>query len=62
MTDSEDDRAKLEEARRAVATAKTQTGEIQGLLADIHESRVAINTVVQPNGYVRRFRQILRGA
>lgn len=61
MTDRENDRAALEAARRAVEDAKTSTGEIQGLLADIHESRVAISTVVQPNGYVRRFRQILQG-
>lgn len=62
MSERDKDREDLAASKRAVEDAETATGEIDKILASIHRSSAAITSVVQPNGYVQRFREMLRGA
>lgn len=52
----------IAEARRAVADAQARNAEMDDLVEEVHRTSLGIRVIVQPNGYVTRFRKILRGA
>lgn len=62
MSDRDLDRADLAESRRALADAKTAAVETDEIIATLTEASDHIRTVLEPNGYVNRFRLLLRGA
>lgn len=62
MTDSDDARDDLEEARRALAAAETASVETDLAAASLARVSESIRLQVEPNGYVLRFREMLRGA
>lgn len=62
VTDPEDERADLEEARRALAAAETASVETDLAAASLAKVSESIRLQVEPNGYVLRFRAMLRGA
>jgi len=62
MTDRENDRADLEEARRALLAAETAAVETDAAIASLTEVSSEIRRTLEPNGYVLRFRAVLRGA
>jgi hypothetical protein len=62
MTGKDEDELDLYEARKALADAQfaeTQVGAVVGAAA--RNSR-EVRTIVEKNGYVERFRELLRGA
>jgi hypothetical protein len=61
MTDQENDRADLEEARRALVAAETASVETDAAIAKLSAVGSEIRRTLQPNGYVTRFRAVLRG-
>lgn len=62
MSERDQDRADLEESRRALASAKTAAIETDVAIANLTEASDSVRNVVEPNGYVLRFRELLRGA
>jgi hypothetical protein len=62
MSDHENDRADVEEARRALAAAETAAIETDAVIASLAEVSSEIRRQLEPNGYVLRFRAVLRGA
>lgn len=62
MTEREEDHAEVEAAREAVRTAMRNARKTDAVLESIHRSSAEIRTIAQANGYVSRFRQVLRGA
>jgi hypothetical protein len=62
VTGKDEDELDLYEARKALADAQfaeTQVGAVVGAAA--RNSR-EVRTIVEKNGYVERFRELLRGA
>lgn len=57
----QDDRDDLERARKAVASAETAAVETDGVIAALHKTTAEIVSLTQPNGYVNRFRKVVRG-
>lgn len=62
MNERDDDRADLVAAEKALAQAKTSAIQTDAVLARLRKTSADINSVVEPNGYVFRFRELLRGA
>lgn len=62
MTERDMDREELEESRKAFEQAKAANAEADSALADVHRTSLGIRVIVERNGYVDRFRQMLRGA
>lgn len=62
MNERDEDRAELEAAREAVRTAKINAIKVDVVVDSIHRSSAEIRTIVEANGYVDRFRRVLRGA
>ena len=62
MTEHDEDRAELIESKKALAAAKRSTAATETVAASIHRSSAEIRSAIQPNGYVARFRELLRGA
>jgi len=58
----QEDRAELAESKRAVAAAESSTAELEVALVSLHRTSSNIRSIVEPNGYVERFRRVLRGA
>lgn len=52
----------IAEARRALEDAQARNAEMDSLVEEVHQTSLGIRVIVQPNGYVNRFRKILRGA
>lgn len=61
MTEHDEDQAELAAARRAIHAAQMGTVRTDAVVNAIHSSSKQINSIVQANGYVNRFRQVLRG-
>lgn len=61
MNEREQDRADLAEARAAVQAAKASAAKANEVVASIRQSSGEIRSLVEANGYVSRFRQVLRG-
>ena len=62
MNERDDDRADLNASRAALAAARTGAVETDAAIADLRATSDRIQSVVEPNGYVLRFRELLRGA
>ena len=62
MTDKERDELELFEARKAHAAAQSASTRTDAAAATLHRASDGIRTIVDRNGYVERFRQLLRGA
>lgn len=62
MSERDDDRLETIEAQRAIAAAKLASAKTEASLASIHRAGSDIRLIVERNGYVDRFRAILRGA
>lgn len=62
MTERDQDRAELEASREALRTAKINAVKVDAVVESIHRSSAEIRTIVEANGYVDRFRRVLRGA
>lgn len=61
MTEHDDDKAELDAARKAVQTAKLNIVKVDAAAASVHRTSSKIQTIVEKNGYVDRFRQMIRG-
>lgn len=61
MSDIDDDKAELEAAREALRTAQINSVRADAAVASIHRSSAEIQTIVERNGYVDRFRKMIRG-
>lgn len=62
MNERTEDQIDLEEARAAVQTARIDAVKVDVVVAAVQKSSSDIRTLVEANGYVSRFRQVLRGA
>ena len=62
MSDRDQDRDDLDKAREAVAAAKTAAVRTDVVIASLQRANAEISSTVEPNGYVTRFRALLRGA
>ncbi|QDP45530.1 hypothetical protein SEA_FUZZBUSTER_46 [Microbacterium phage FuzzBuster] len=62
MSEQDDDKIELEESRRALHTAKIDAVKTDATVASIHRSTAEILSAVESNGYIDRFRRVLRGA
>lgn len=62
MTERDEGRDELEESRKAVAQARASSVEADAAIEEIHRTSVGIRVIVERNGYVDRFRKVLRGA
>lgn len=62
MTERDDDKIELEESRRVLQTAKINAVKADATVASIHRSTAEILSTVESNGYLDRFRAVLRGA
>jgi hypothetical protein len=58
----EESRKALEESRRALDRARRANADADATLEELHRTSVGIRVVVERNGYVDRFRKVLRGA
>lgn len=61
MSEQEQDKIELEEAKRAVHTAQIAAVQTDAAAAQIHRSSSEIQAIVERNGYVDRFRRVIRG-
>lgn len=61
MSDHDEDKAELEAARRALQTAKIDAIKADVVVAKIHRSSTEIQSIVERNGYVDRFRRVIIG-
>lgn len=62
MTERDEDREELRKAREALRTAQMSAVGADAAAAAIHRSSEEIRSIVERNGYVDRFRLMLRGA
>lgn len=62
MNEHDDDQKALEESRKALARAQEANAEADAMLEELHRTSNGIRVMVERNGYVDRFRQMLRGA
>jgi len=62
MTERDDDKEALEESRKALDRARRANADADATLAELHKTSIGIRVVVERNGYVDRFRKVLRGA
>ena len=62
MSEADEDRVELDTARKAVQTAKLSAVKADVVMAEIQKSSSDIRSIVERNGYVDRFRAMLRGA
>lgn len=62
MNEFDDDRAELERARKARLDAASESEKADKTLDDLHRTSVGIRVVVDKNGYLTRFREMIRGA
>lgn len=62
MTERDQDRAELEASREAIRTAKINAVKTDAAVETLHRTSEEIRSVVQPNGYLERFRAMIRGA
>ena len=61
MTERDEDRAELIESKKALAAARRSTAATEIVAQTIHQTGADIRSAIQPNGYVTRFRELLRG-
>lgn len=62
MVKSDDDKVEQREAEKALETAKIGAVKTDAAVATIHRANADIRAIVDRNGYVDRFRSLLRGA
>lgn len=62
MSQHDKDRADLAASKKAVKAAEESTAEIDVALSAAQRTSEDIQLLVQRNGYVDRFRELLRGA
>jgi len=62
MSERDDDDAELQASREALQTAKLSAVKVDAAAQIVHKASAEIQTIVDRNGYVDRFRLILRGA
>lgn len=58
----EEDRAEIERAAKALQTAEIGAVKTDAAVASMHRASADIQIIVSRNGYVARFRELLRGA
>jgi len=61
MSEFDPDRADLEASRRALAAARSAQAKAEESLERLHRTSRDIRVVVERNGYVDRFREMIRG-
>lgn len=61
MSEFDPDRADLEASKRALAAARAASEKAEKSLEDLHRTSVGIRIVTDRNGYVDRFREMIRG-
>lgn len=62
MSDRDQDRADLDESAAALAAARTASVRTDTVISELQHASAEIVSIVEPNGYVTRFRELLRGA
>lgn len=61
MTERDEDRVEIEKAREALHTAKIAAVQTDLTAATIHRSSAELQTIIERNGYVDRFRRVIGG-
>ena len=62
MTEKDERDRELAESRKAFQEATAKSAEADRVLEEVHRTSLGIRVIVERNGYVDRFRQMLRGA
>lgn len=62
MTEKDRDELDLFEARKAQAEANFAETKVDAIVASVNRASDGVRTIVERNGYVERFRELLRGA
>lgn len=57
----DEDKLEVERAKEAVHTAQVAAVQVDAAVAAIHRSSREINAIAERNGYVDRFRRMIRG-
>ena len=61
MTEREEDELDLFEARKALQEAEFAKVQTTAMIGAANRASAGIRTIVQKNGYVERFRQVIQG-
>lgn len=62
MSEQDRDQADLSESKQALTEARKSAVMADAALASLHQTSAEIRSIVKENGYVTRFRTLLRGA
>ena len=62
MTERDEDELEIFESRKALQAAKFAAVKTDAAVAEIHRTTSDVRSIVGRNGYVDRFRDLLRGA
>lgn len=62
MTEKDRDQAEVAESRKALREAEVSAVKADLIITSLHQTGNDIRSIVERNGYVDRFRQLLRGA
>jgi autonomous glycyl radical cofactor GrcA len=62
MTDKDKDDIEIFEARKALAEAEFAETQVNAVVGSATRNSREVRTIVERNGYVERFRHLLRGA
>ena len=62
MTEHDEDELEIFESKKALAAARFAAVKTDATVASIHRTGEEIRSIVDRNGYVDRFRRMLRGA
>lgn len=62
MTEKDREELELFEARRALADAQFAKVEVAAVVGAASRASAGIRTIVERNGYVERFRDLIRGS
>jgi len=62
MNENDQDKAEVSEAAKVLHQAEVNSVKTDAAIASIHRITMDVQTIVDRNGYVARFRELLRGA
>jgi hypothetical protein len=62
MTEKDEDELDIFEARKALAAAEFAETQVNAVVGAATRGSREVRTIVEKNGYVERFRELLRGA
>lgn len=62
MSEQDKDRSDLSESKQALSEARKSAVKADVAVASLHQTTSEIRLIVKENGYVTRFRALLKGA